>query len=193
MGYGYRLSLAMCIPSNANMSSPEVPGKIFWAYDGCLHHTPWPSQLNSYAADLLGGTVYVSNLDHRLKYLYLYLGCEVFSASDHNPSHWTVSVMVWLVFDVVEKKDEINTGIFADAYQGLALCRCQTLIRGLNTFTFTYDLRYFKPLIIIQVTALTLLWYDLCLIRYRKRTKKIQASLLMHIKVWHCIGVKPWS
>jgi hypothetical protein len=70
--------------------------------------------------------------------------------------------MVWLVFDVVQKKEEKNTGIFADAYQGLALYRCQTLIRGLNTFTFTYDLRYFKPLIIIQVTELTLLWYDLC-------------------------------
>jgi hypothetical protein len=39
--------------------------------------------------------------------------------------------------------------MIADAYQGLALFRCQTLIRGLNTFTFTCAVRYFKPLIII--------------------------------------------
>jgi hypothetical protein len=95
------------------------------------------------------------------------------------------------VFDVVQKNDEKKIGIFADAYQGLALYRCQTLIRGLNTFTFTCAVMYFKPLIIIQVTELTLLWYDLCLMWYRKVTKIIQASLLMHIKVWHCIGVKP--
>jgi hypothetical protein len=31
---------------------------------------------------------------------------------------------------VVLKSDEKNTGIFAAAYQGLALHRCQTLIRG---------------------------------------------------------------
>jgi hypothetical protein len=72
-----------------------------------------------------------------------------------------------------------------------ALYMCQTLIRSLNTFTFTCAVRYFKPLIIIQVTELTLLWYDLCLMWYRILTKKIQPSLLMHIKVWHCIGVKP--
>jgi hypothetical protein len=166
--------------------------------------------------------------------------------------------MLWLVFDGVQKSDLKNTHIFADAYQGLALYRCQTLIRGWNTFTLTCAVRYFKPLIIIQVTELTLLWYDLCLMWYRKMTKKItgilvdayqalamymcqtlirslntftytcavrylkpliiiqvteltllcydlclmwywkvtkkiQASLLLHIKVWHCIGVKPWS
>jgi len=28
--------------------------------------------------------------------------------------------MLWLVFDVVLKSDEKNTGIFADAYQGTA-------------------------------------------------------------------------
>jgi hypothetical protein len=95
------------------------------------------------------------------------------------------------VFDVVQKNDEKITGIFADAYQGLALYRCQTLIRGLITFTFTCAVMYFKPLIIIQVTELTFLWYDLCLMWYRKMTKKIQASLLMHIMVWHCLGVKP--
>jgi hypothetical protein len=95
------------------------------------------------------------------------------------------------VFDVVEKNDEKNACIFADAYKGLALYRCLTMIRGLNTFTFTCAVRYFKPLIIIQVTALTLLWYDLCLMWYRKMTKKMHASLLKHIKVWHCIGVKP--
>jgi hypothetical protein len=67
------------------------------------------------------------------------------------------------MFDVVEKNDEKNTGIFADAYQGLALYMCQTLIRGLNTFTFTGVVRYFQLLIIIQVTELSLLWYDLCL------------------------------
>jgi hypothetical protein len=76
------------------------------------------------------------------------------------------------VLDVVQKSDEKNTGILADAYQGLALYRCQTLIRGLNTFTFTCAVRYFKPLIIIQVTELILLWYDLCLMWYRKVTKK---------------------
>jgi hypothetical protein len=95
------------------------------------------------------------------------------------------------VFDVVQNFNEKNTAIFADAYQGLALYRCQTLNRGLNTFTFTCAVRYFKPLIIIQVIELTLLWYDLCLMWYRIRMKKILASLLMHIKVWHCIGVKP--
>jgi hypothetical protein len=68
--------------------------------------------------------------------------------------------MVLLMFDVVEKEDKKNTGIFADAYQGLALYRCLTMIRGLNTFTFTCAVRYFKPLIIIQVTELTLLCYD---------------------------------
>jgi hypothetical protein len=99
--------------------------------------------------------------------------------------------MVLLVFDVVQKSDENNTGIFPDAYQGLTLYRCQTLIRGLITFTFTCALRYFKPLIINQVTELTLLWYDLCLMWYRKMTKKIQAPYLMHINVWHCIVVKP--
>jgi hypothetical protein len=67
------------------------------------------------------------------------------------------------VFDAVQKIDEKSTAIFADAYQGLALYRCQTLIRGLNTFTFTCAVRYFKPLIIIQVIELTLLWYDLFL------------------------------
>jgi len=66
------------------------------------------------------------------------------------------------VFDVVQKSDEKNTGILADANQGLALYMCQTLIRGLNTFTFTCAVSYFKPLIIIQITELTLLWYDLC-------------------------------
>jgi hypothetical protein len=71
--------------------------------------------------------------------------------------------MVLLVFDVVQKNDEKNTAILADAYQGLALYRCQTFIRGLKTFTFTCAERDFKPLTIIQVTELTLLWYDLCL------------------------------
>jgi len=56
-----------------------------------------------------------------------------------------------------------NTGIFADAYQGKALYRHQTLIRGRNTFSFTCAMRYFKPLIINQVTELTWLCYDLCL------------------------------
>jgi hypothetical protein len=45
--------------------------------------------------------------------------------------------MVWLMFDVVQKNDEKNACIFADAYQGLSLYMCQTLIIGLNTFTFT--------------------------------------------------------
>jgi hypothetical protein len=79
-----------------------------------------------------------------------------------------------------------------DAYQGLALYRCQTLIKGLNTFTFTCAVRYFKPLIIIQVTELTFLCCDLCLLCYWKVTKKIQASLLMHIKVWH-LGINTFS
>jgi hypothetical protein len=80
--------------------------------------------------------------------------------------------MLWLVFIVLLKSDEKNTGIFADAYQCLALYRCQTLIRGLNTCSFTCAVRYFKPLILSQVTELTLLWYDLCLMWYRKMTKK---------------------
>jgi hypothetical protein len=74
--------------------------------------------------------------------------------------------MLLLVFVVLLKIDEKYTGIFADAYQGLALYRCQTLIRGLNTFSFTYAVRYSKPLIIIQVTELTWLCYDLCLLCY---------------------------
>jgi hypothetical protein len=80
------------------------------------------------------------------------------------------------VFDVVQKSDLENTHILADACQGLALYMSQTLIRGLNTFTFTCAVRHFKPLIIIQVTELTLLWYDLCLMGYRKVTKKIHTS-----------------
>jgi hypothetical protein len=80
--------------------------------------------------------------------------------------------MVLLVFDVVQKNDEKNTGTLPDAYQCLALYSCQTLIRSLNTFSFTCALRYFKPLNIIQVTELTFLWYDLCLMWYRKMTKK---------------------
>jgi hypothetical protein len=82
------------------------------------------------------------------------------------------------VFDVVQKNDEKNTHILDDACQGLALYMCQTLIRSLNIFTFTCAVRYFKPLIIIQVTELTLLWYDLCLMWYRKMTKKITGILV---------------
>jgi len=85
--------------------------------------------------------------------------------------------MLWLVFDVVQKNDEKNTHILDDACQGLALYMCQTLIRSLNIFTFTCAVRYFKPLIIIQVTELTLLWYDLFLMWYRKMTKKITGIL----------------
>ena len=58
------------------------------------------------------------------------------------------------MFDGVQKSDLKNTHILADACQGLALYMSQTLIRGLNTFTFTCAVRYFKPLIIIQVTEL---------------------------------------
>ncbi len=61
---------------------------------------------------------------------------------------------------------EQNTGIFADAYQGLALYRRQTYIRGLNTFSLSCVVMYFKPLIISQVTELTWLCYDLCLLCY---------------------------
>jgi hypothetical protein len=61
------------------------------------------------------------------------------------------------VLVVLLKSDDKNTGIFADACQGLALYRCQTLMRGLNTLSFTCAVRYFKPLIMIQVTELTLL------------------------------------
>jgi hypothetical protein len=67
--------------------------------------------------------------------------------------------MLCFVFVVLLKSDEKNTGIFADAYQGLALYMCQTLIRGLNTFSFPCAVRYFKPLIMIQVTELTWLCY----------------------------------
>ena len=50
----------------------------------------------------------------------------------------------------------------------------------IGTFTFSVrawysQVRYFNPLIIIQATELILLWYDLCLMWYRKVTKKIQA------------------
>ena len=70
------------------------------------------------------------------------------------------------MFDVVQKSDLENTHILADACQGLALYMSQTLIRGLNTFTFTCAVRYFKPLIIIQVTELTWLCYVLFLLCY---------------------------
>jgi len=88
-------------------------------------------------------------------------------------------------------RKKIHTS-FLDAHQGLALYMCQILILGLNTFSFTCAVRYFKPLIINPVTELTLLCFDLCFLCYWKVMTKIQASFLMHIKVWHCIGVKPW-
>jgi hypothetical protein len=74
--------------------------------------------------------------------------------------------MLCFAFVVLLKSDEKNTGIFADAYQGLALYMCQTLIRGLNTFSFPCAVRYFKPLIMIQVTELTWLCYVLFLLCY---------------------------
>jgi len=101
--------------------------------------------------------------------------------------------MLWLVFVVLLLNDEKNTGNFADTNQCLALYRRQTLFRGLNTFRFTCGMRYFNPLIINQVTELTWLCYDLCLLCYCEMTKKIQATLLTPINVWRCIGVKPWS
>jgi hypothetical protein len=74
--------------------------------------------------------------------------------------------MLCFVFVLLLKSDEKKTGIFADAYQCLALYRCQTLIRGLNTLSFTCAVRYFKPLIMIQVTELTWLCYNLFLLCY---------------------------
>ena len=68
--------------------------------------------------------------------------------------------------------------------------RCQTWIIGFKTFSFTCVVMYFKPLIINQVTELTWLCYDLCLF-VTDRLQKKKASLLMHIKARHCIGVKP--
>jgi hypothetical protein len=61
----------------------------------------------------------------------------------------TCILITRVVFLLILIGDEKNTGIFSDAYQGLALYRCQTLMRGLNTFSFTCAVRYFKPLIMI--------------------------------------------
>jgi hypothetical protein len=69
--------------------------------------------------------------------------------------------MLLLVFVVLLLNDEKNTGFFADAYLCLALYRRQT-----TTFSFTFPMRYFKPLIINNVTELTWLCYDLCLLCY---------------------------
>ncbi len=70
--------------------------------------------------------------------------------------------LLWLVFVLLQISEEKNTGIFADAYQGLALYMCQILILGLITFSFTCAVMYFKPLIINPVTELTWLCFDLC-------------------------------
>jgi hypothetical protein len=76
------------------------------------------------------------------------------------------------VFVVLLLNGEKNTGYFADAHQCLALYRRQTLFRGLNTFRFTCGMRYFNPLIIIQVMELTWLCYDLCLLCYLLNDEK---------------------
>ncbi len=69
-------------------------------------------------------------------------------------------------FLTIFEGSDIFWGIFADAQHGLALYMCQTLIRGWYTFSLTCVERYFKPLIINQVTELTWLWYDLYLLWY---------------------------
>jgi hypothetical protein len=48
--------------------------------------------------------------------------------------------MLWLVFDVVLKSDEKNTGIFADAYQGTAGIQ----LAPSKTFVWMFILSYFK-------------------------------------------------
>jgi hypothetical protein len=65
------------------------------------------------------------------------------------------------------------------------------MIRGLNTFSSTCAMRYFKPLIINQVHKLTWLCFDSCFFLLRIGYEKIQASFLMHIKVRHYIDVTP--
>jgi len=77
--------------------------------------------------------------------------------------YFTPLIINQVTFVVLLLNDEKNTSYFADAHQCLALYRRQTLIRGLNTFRFTCAMRYFRPLIINQVTELTFLCYDLCL------------------------------
>ena len=67
---------------------------------------------------------------------------------------------------------EKNTGFFADAYSDYALYRRQTLNRGLNTFSFTCVVMFFKPLIINKVNELTWLCYDLCLFVTDRLCKK---------------------